>query len=87
MCKCKLYLTKLFLQTSVYKHYNRLIIEDDFCSSFCFALSLQELIQTNQIFLTFSPKVLVVNNIEFTQEEGFIKYKGKRIFESGIFKS
>lgn len=87
MCKCKSYLTKLFLDTSVYKHYDKLIIEDDLCSSFCFALSLQELIQTNQIFLTFSPKVLVVNNIEFTQVGGFIKYKGKRIFESGIFRA
>uniref|UniRef100_A0AB39AFC8 NS6 protein n=1 Tax=Bird gammacoronavirus TringaCN24 TaxID=3237969 RepID=A0AB39AFC8_9GAMC len=85
MCKCRDYLNLLYGRSSVLRTYNTICFEDPEINPLCFALSLQEIIFSKQILLTFIPKCVLVNNVAFDIKVGFVHYKDERILEKGLF--
>uniref|UniRef100_A0AB39AF03 Uncharacterized protein n=1 Tax=Bird gammacoronavirus AnasCN24 TaxID=3237959 RepID=A0AB39AF03_9GAMC len=85
MCKCREYLNILYGRSSVLRTYNTIAFEDPGINPLCFALSLQEIIFSKQVLLTFIPKCVLVNNVAFDIKVGFVCYKDERILEKGLF--
>ncbi|AKF17729.1 hypothetical protein [Duck coronavirus DK/GD/27/2014] len=83
MCKCREYLKLFFDSASILRAHKSIHFEDPGINPLCFALSLQEIIFSKQVLLTFVPKTVVVNGLVFQVDNGKVYYEGEPIFQKG----